>query len=1420
MPEFAKPTKLVVAAVAFAVLYLALAPLGVWTADGLYSLVVLVAMTMCVKVLLAPGATHRRFWLYLAPGVMLMGAGDLLWTAFELLGADPTPSPADACYVIGELLIVFALLRGSRTWSPLRSARTLIDASVLAAAALTIGGSLILAPQLGGELDTTVLLALTYSGLGVIAVVPALILCLGRPPLPILLVAAGLVSSTLGDGLYAWLEARDAYVSGHPVDLFWMFEYGLYATAAAFTIRSPRRSPVSPVEGDAGLVPLLGGVAALVGFWLLEDRPLWIGVVLAGALAAMAVRLLITSRDHRRTVRELETALAERERSSVTDALTGLLNRAAIEDALRAHRPPLGVVTLELETAALSFADRDDVVLAAAGRVRALVGAGAVLGRTGASELTLLVGTPAATLATAERMRAAIAADPFPAGAIGACAGVAWTPDHGTSGEALLRAADQARALARELGGNQVRAHGETVDRALLEDLADDVDLRRGCEGHSRAVGRWAGAVAAQLGLDADARHRCELAGRLHDIGLVSAPDALLRRPQLTARDDLVRLEEHPLAAAPLTSAVERALGSAAPGIVRHHDMLDAGPPLDARIVAVCNAWASLREGRAGRVALGVEAARAHLHTRSGTAYDPDVVRTFLQLELTGEVGRNEASDLRPARGHVAADEILAATAAAAAEAPATPGVAAPDGSAPRRSARFLAAGLIVLAGWSAWTTALHLDVARQDERKDELVEADRALHELQRLRASNQGATVPARRYREQLSAVTVRNAESPALRTAARSLYSTGELLDSAAARGDARTAALLSVHIGAELVTINSQLNAEIERARAVADGNDARAWRITAGSGALAALVAGLLLTGFARRRRAAERQRTSAAREAGERAALLDSERRFRALVQHASDSVLVLDEAGAITFVTDAIEGLLGSPAAGLYGRRFEELVDPVHRGRLEDLLVAARRMPDAAQGHLLLRHAAGHAVDADLRVADRVDDPDVAGIVLTLRDLSEQRELETELRQSALVDARTGLANRTRFERWLHDALGRGARVAVVLIDLDDFKTINDSLGHPAGDRVLAAYAERLREAVGETGRIARLGSDEFAVLFEGVTDPESAEAMARKLTEAVSGAVRLDGTEVPLTASAGVSLSAPGDLSEDVVRAADTAAHAAKARGAGHVVVYSPSMHANAVRRLGLRSALARAVEREELELAYQPIIHAETGEVSGLETLLRWRTADGEPVSPADFIPVAEASGLIVPLGAWVLDRACADAAALEDLVVAVNVSAVQLRAPDFVGTVAGALERSGLPAERLVLELTESALVDDIAGVCEIFEAVRALGVAIAIDDFGTGFSSLATLADLPVDVLKLDRSFVHAMTDSPGHEALVGGVVSLAERLGLPIVAEGVETEEQYEALRALGCRWAQGYHLGRPAPLAALGLGSAPPVRS
>ena len=703
-------------------------------------------------------------------------------------------------------------------------------------------------------------------------------------------------------------------------------------------------------DRDTGLALLLAGLAGLVGYWLLAGRPAWVGAVLAFAIAAMVVRLLLTARANRLIAGELEAALADRERMAVTDPLTGLLNRRAVEQAVRAHEGPLRRGRARA---------RDRGARLRAARRRRRRGRRPPPGARRAPVPSSAAPAPPSSCCSCPtppprgRPPSACAppspGEPFAAGAVGACAGVAWAPDHGTTGEELLRAAQQARELARELGGNQVRAHGDTLDAALLEGLADEVDRRRGCEGHGRAVGRWAAAVAAQLSLDDETRRRCELAARLHDVGLISVPDAVLRRPHLTTRDDLVRLEDHPLAGTALSPAVERALGAAAPAVVRHHEMLAAKPPLEARVVAVCNAWASLREGRAGRVPLSVEAARAQLLTRSGTAYDRDVVRAFLNLELSGAVGGHEATDLIPERPHTGADEILAATASSAAAVPRL--TAGPARSTRRRSPLLVTAALLVLAAWTAWSASLHMEVARQDERRDNLVEADRALHELQHLRAERAALTPAARRYREQLSAVVTRSAESAELRAAARSLQSAGKLAERAAGRGDRGAAALLDVHIGAELVTIGRELDGEIDGAAAAAAGNDARAWQLTAGSGLLALLIAGFLLYAAARSRRAAERRRTDAAREAGERAALRESERRFRALVQHASDSVLVIDESGAITFVTDAIESLLGRSAGSLRGSRFEELVDPVHRGRLADLLVSARRMPGRRAG-------------------------------------------------------------------------------------------------------------------------------------------------------------------------------------------------------------------------------------------------------------------------------------------------------------------------------------------------------------------------------------------------------------------------------------------------------------------------------------
>jgi diguanylate cyclase (GGDEF)-like protein/PAS domain S-box-containing protein len=602
---------------------------------------------------------------------------------------------------------------------------------------------------------------------------------------------------------------------------------------------------------------------------------------------------------------------------------------------------------------------------------------------------------------------------------------------------------------------------------------------------------------------------------------------------------------------------------------------------------------------------------------------------------------------------------------------------------------------------------------------------------------------------------------------------------------------------------LKALSAAVDAETRRAGRHASATRARAWRLTALCGALAFGILTILLLALGRTRRAARRAIAAAARAEGERGALQASSRRFHALVRHASEAVIVLDADGAVTFATPSVEGLLGR--ADLGGELLSSFAAPEDAGRLEALIVAARESGDAVAGELALVHREGRLVHAEMRVADRLSDPDVNGVVLAVRDVSERRRLERQLRRSARRDPLTGLPNRASFEDRLGTLLADAeTRAAVLLLDLDEFETVNDSLGRMGGDHVLVTVADRLRAAAGDAA-VARLGSDEFVVLLEGVAAAEHAERRARELAAAVSLPINIDGAEVPVTVTSGLALAQPGLAAEDLLRCADTALHIAQSRGAGELQAYSPAMHAVARRRLELRAALARAVRSQTLDLAYQPIVDLASGEATGVEALVRW-TLDGEPVPPSEFIPLAEASGLITELGAWVLERACADVAPLP-LRVSVNVSAVQLRSTGFTAQVAGVLERTGLAPERLTLELTESVVVDDVAAVSEVFTALRTLGVRIAVDDFGTGFSSLASLAGLPVDALKLDRSFIVAMAE---REALVAGVISLADRLGLPIVAEGIETADQLAALRRLGCGYGQGFHLGRPAPLASV----------
>ncbi len=749
-------------------------------------------------------------------------------------------------------------------------------------------------------------------------------------------------------------------------------------------------------------------------------------------------------------------------------------------------------------------------------------------------------------------------------------------------------------------------------------------------------------------------------------------------------------------------------------------------------------------------------------------------------------------------QGRHFADDVLRETAHSAHES----GVRAPA----RRSAWLVAAAVAVVLGSAGWITSLHLAAARDDTHARALSTLGRQLDGLQLLHwrgvagdLDPQGSLVTEtlrwRTFRAQAER------EIPRVKTSGIE----GLLALTASDNGIPHRSIAEVRTSGRPLLDRLSRLDravgAQTKAATGHARATRARAWRLTALTGALALAILTLLLVGLVRTRRAARLAIAAAARAEGERGALQASSRRFHALVRHASEAVIVLDEDGAVTFATPSVDGLLGRTELG--GELLSGLVAPEDAGRLDALILAARECGDAVAGELALIHREGRLVHAEVRVADRLSDPDVNGVVLAVRDVSERRRLERQLRRSAHRDPLTGLPNRASFEDRLRTVLADAEpRCAVLLLDLDEFETVNESLGHTGGDQVLVTCAERLRTAAGNAS-VARLGSDEFVVLLEGVAAAEHAERAARELAAAVSLPMKIDGAEVPVTVTAGLALAEPGLAPEDLLRCADTALHIAQSRGAGELQAYSPAMQANARRRLDLRAALARAVRAQALELAYQPIVDLASGEATGVEALARW-TLDGEAVPPSEFIPLAEATGLISELGGWVLERACADVAPLP-LRVSVNVSAVQLRSAGFTAQVADVLARTGLPPERLTLELTESVVVDDVATVSEVFTALRTLGVRIAVDDFGTGFSSLASLAELPVDALKLDRSFIAAMGE---REALVAGVISLADRLGLPIVAEGIETADQLAVLRRLGCGFGQGYHLGRPAPLA------------
>ena len=434
------------------------------------------------------------------------------------------------------------------------------------------------------------------------------------------------------------------------------------------------------------------------------------------------------------------------------------------------------------------------------------------------------------------------------------------------------------------------------------------------------------------------------------------------------------------------------------------------------------------------------------------------------------------------------------------------------------------------------------------------------------------------------------------------------------------------------------------------------------------------------------------------------------------------------------------------------------------------------------------------------------------AGLSLELIELGEQ------LKHQAFHDPLTGLPNWASFRTELDDLISdaSGEPIVVLVLDVDDFKTVNDSLGHAAGDQLLVSLAERLRRVLGGSHQAARLGGDEFAVLVRGC-DPEGAAELAETITDALSSPFFLEGKEVAITASLGISLADGRHDAGELLRNADLAMYKAKGETKGRYHFFEESLHAEVVKRLELKADLQSALERGEFVLHYQPIVDLESGRIEAVEALVRWNHPERGLVPPLDFIPLAEETGLIVPLGRWVLTEALRQGAvwdaalpAGEGLGVTVNLSAVQLERPGLVDDVSHALRQSGLRPHGLTLEITESILLKDEDGMGDRLRELKSLGVLIAIDDFGTGYSSLGRLARCPIDILKIAKPFVDAMNEVSGDSALAHAIIRIAESLGLTTVAEGIERNDQRDRLRELQCPFGQGYLFSKPLPAAEL----------
>jgi diguanylate cyclase (GGDEF)-like protein/PAS domain S-box-containing protein len=543
--------------------------------------------------------------------------------------------------------------------------------------------------------------------------------------------------------------------------------------------------------------------------------------------------------------------------------------------------------------------------------------------------------------------------------------------------------------------------------------------------------------------------------------------------------------------------------------------------------------------------------------------------------------------------------------------------------------------------------------------------------------------------------------------------------------------------------------------------------------------------------------------------------LAKREEHFHALVQNSSDVITLIGRHGTIRYQSASVERILGYKETELIGKPFGDQVHPDDRTQLLRKIDEAVNIvgPPIAVECRLRRVDDSYCL-TEVTITNLLELPAVRGVVLNTRDVSERKALEEKLTHQAFHDSLTNLPNRAAFRIGLDHALHGDVegRIAVLFLDLDDFKAVNDTLGHDIGDQLLVAVGARIASTLRPGDTVARLGGDEFAILLKKMEDEQIAGRVAERITRQLVPPFAIGGKEISIRASIGIAGLVTGqEAADDLIRNADVAMYIAKSKGKARFVQYEASLASAAIERMELEHDLRSALQEKEFVLQYEPVIMLESGAIHSVEALVRWNHPRRGVLSPIDFIGVAEQSGLIIELGRWVLQQATRDGRrwqvrypSMPPMQISVNLSGRQLERPELIKEVVEAVDAAGLDPQSLILELTESVLLADTEPVARTLQELRSLGFRLALDDFGTGYSSLGHLRDFPVDILKMDASFVAGIGRGLADGAILRAIIGLANTLGLMTIGEGIERQDQLAALNAMGCNAGQGFYFSKP----------------